>query len=241
MPHSFGVSVASDWADKDVDDPVFGLYKNCGLWTMDEVQILAQCADRLPHPWSSTWVDLGAHSGWTSAHIKAGVEGRMVECVDPMLAVPEFRERLLENRPDLRDTREKAGKELQIHGMTSNEFFGAMDSKGHYPGGGYAPQGFDGACIDGDHSPGKPLEDARNALAHLAETGVIILHDFIGQPVQEAAVWLMDQGMKCRVYETVHMVAVCWRGDFTPPDYVQDPRVPDMKARCAGFPFGRCV
>jgi hypothetical protein len=44
MPHSFGHDVPSDWGDKADDDPVFGLYKKCGMWTHDEAAILFNVA-----------------------------------------------------------------------------------------------------------------------------------------------------------------------------------------------------
>jgi hypothetical protein len=82
-----------------------------------------------------------------------------------------------------------------------------------------------GAVVDGDHCSPHPCRDAVNAETHLMDTGVIIFHDFIGRPVQEGVEYLMGEGFNCRVYWTPHMVACCWRGDFTPPDYVRDPQI----------------
>ncbi len=235
MPHSMGHSVASDWADKEVDDPVFGLYKNCGLWTHDEAAILLACASQMSV--HGEWVDIGAHTGWTSKHINWGTNSRVL-CVDPMLAVPEFCARFEENTQFWKSW---------IWPQTSTEFFESRGSSEHR---------YKGFCIDGDHEPGEPLKDVINAFQHLAPTGVILLHDFIGQPVRDAATWLMlfktgkpqnaatwlmfVGGMKCRVYRTPHMVAVLWRGDFTPPDHVPDPKLPDLFARCPDFDFSRC-
>ena len=102
---------------------------------------------------------------------------------------------------------------------------------------------FTGVVIDGDHEPGKPLEDAKNAMRHLADTGVILFHDGLGRPVREAVTWLLDQGFKARVYWTPHVVFACWRGDFTPPEHDADPRI-DWSAHrremWADFDFGRC-
>ena len=225
MPHSFGHDVPSDWGDKGVDDPVFGLYKNCGLWTHDEAAILFNVAKSMP----GFWLDIGAHTGWTTAHIYAGLKasgkpGAKVVPVDPMFAVAEFEARFYENNPDFR-----AGA---CAPRTSAEYFRRHLDMG---------DDFTGVCIDGDHEPGEPLADAQNAATCLQSTGVIILHDFVGKPVRDAAVWLMMNGFKCRVYFTPHMVALCWRGEFVPPNHDPDPGLPDLKARCADFPFERCV
>ena len=218
MPHSFGHSVISDWADKDPEDPQFGIYKNCGLWTHDEAAILFACASQMSV--HGEWVDIGAHTGWTSMHINWGTNSRVM-CVDPMLAVREFRRRFEENT---------CWPASWIWPYTSEWFF--MHRRDSYR--------YRGFCIDGDHEAGMPLLDAIGAAAHLTATGVILFHDFIGQPVREAVTYLMNVGFKARIYLTPHLVAVCWRGDFVPPDHTPDPGLPDLFARCPDFDFSRC-
>lgn len=171
-------------------------------------------------PLHGLWVDIGAHTGWTSRHINEATNSTVI-CVDPMLGNVDFFDRFLEN------TRYPKS---WARGFTSAEMFAGVspDDKAR------------GFCIDGDHEPSEPLKDAQGAARHLAETGVIIFHDFIGQPVRDAVTWLMDQGFKARVYMTPHMVACCWRGDFTPPVHISDPNLPDLKARCPEFPWEKC-
>ncbi len=219
MDHSFGHLVASDWADHPEDGP-FALYKNCGLWTRDEAALLYNVAKRR----GGYWCDIGAHTGWTTAHIAAGAQ---VCAVDPMLRLNGFLRRFEENTTHCWD------EVRDMSFRTSADFFSRSDTK------------FNGLCIDGDHEPGKPLEDARNAVEHLGDAGVIIFHDFIGQPVREAVTWLMDNGFSSRVYFTPHMVAVCWRGDFNPPIHMPDPRLVDQLRphlrHMTDFDFRRCV
>ncbi len=226
MGHSFGHDVLSDWADKGDDDPVFGIYKNCGFWTHDEAAILYNVARNLGPigRYDSRlvqWTDIGSHTGWTSAHISAATKTG-VACVDPMYSNEEFVQRMNEN------THSVAGC-VSFTGA-SQEFWNCNTDVQ------------DGICIDGDHEPGKPLEDAMGAHAHLADTGVIIFHDFIGEPVREAVMELLSEAdFHCRVYLTPHMVACCWRGDFTPPDHVPDPFIvsQDLPARCPDFDWSR--
>ncbi len=238
MPHSFGHDVPSDWGDKADDDPVFGIYKRCGFWTHDEAALLYNVAKALG---PAGWWDIGCHTGWTSAHIAAaypipldhkqahqsGARFNYVIGIDPMVGV--FRDRIRENN---------------VQGPGRCYGFEVADTSSRWikKYGADWPPG--GVCIDGDHEPGKPLEDAQNAVAHLTDTGVIIFHDFIGQPVREAVAWLLDHGFHARIYKTPHMVACCWRGDFSPPDHIPDPHVVEALiphiAQMTDFDFTRC-
>jgi|GEM_PF-2452547 len=221
MPHSFGHDVPSDWADKAEDDPVFGLYKNCGMWTHDEAAILFDVSARLTYTFpGSLALDIGAHTGWTSIHMAAG--GMRVIALEPMFAKAEFHQRFRDN----------VNGSATAVAQRSDEFF-VRRSAGSL---------FRLVCVDGDHEPGKPLEDAQDSAKHLTETGVIIFHDFIGNPVREAVQWLMMEGFKCRVYFTPHVVACCWRGDFAPPDHTPDPDVRRqlLDGRMSDFDFTRC-
>lgn len=224
MGHSFGHSVPSDWADKADDDPQFGLYKRCGLWTHDEAAILYWVAKHV----GGDWVDIGAHTGWTTAHIASG-SGREVDAVDPMFGVRDFVERFMENTGQRINT---------TWPQTSNAFFAAFGNTKAA-----REMEWAGVCIDGDHEPGKPLEDAKNAAAHLTQSGVIVFHDFTGQPVREAVQYLMDLGFSARVYFTPHGVACCWRGSLVLPDHAPDPAIERAfrDGRFSDFDFERCV
>jgi len=227
MPHSHGHSVPSDWADKSQDDPVFGLYKNCGLLTHDEVAILWNIARELP----GWWLDIGSHTGWTTAHI-ANATGRAVMGIDPMYGVEEFLKRAESNVSDF---------PVCLYNFTSREFFasrGSGDDSTTTPGHSFSGAvEFSGVMVDGDHTAGEPLFDARSALEHLAKDGVIVFHDFIGKPVRDAVSYLIDQGLSYRVYWTPHVMACCWRGKFTPPEHYGDPRLFDLELRMTDFSF----
>ena len=203
MGHSFGHDVLSDWADKADDDPVFGEYKQCGLWTHDEAAILSNIAPQV----QGDWLDIGAHTGWTAAHIAESCGPVTVTLVDPILKYQVFQDRMEANLRNVWDVLNA------IHGITSEQFFARSTFK-HWHG----------IVIDGDHHPGEPLKDAKGAIRFLKPDGVILFHDFVGLPVQEAVRWLMDEhGMSVRLYLTPHVVACCWRGKFIPPKHEPDP------------------
>lgn len=217
MPHSMGVPVASDFSDRPASDPIFGLYKNCGLWTLDEAAILYDVAARV----KGKWLDLGCHTGWTSAHIAAA--GCAVIAVDNMLPVFPFYARFRENVRDF---------QIDSFAGTTAEFFKSIPADAR----------FSGVVIDADHEHPWPLNDAKNGLKYLEETGVILFHDFIGRPVRTAVEHLMAEGFHCRVYWTPHMVACCWRGDFVPPTAIPLPGIDwqRVKESMPDFAFDRC-
>jgi hypothetical protein len=195
----------------------------CGFATHDEAAILFECARRA----RGEWGDIGARMCWTSAHIATAGVSRVL-AVDPAYTVQEFEQRARSNVEKIKEF-----NRISLLCFTSTEFFGLI-----------ANIELSGVMIDGNHDAPEPLNDARNALAHLTNTGVIVLHDLWGRPIREAVEYLMGEGLKCRVYDTPNGMAVCWRGNFTPPDHVPDPSI-DWDAVRAGrapeFNLGVCV
>lgn len=210
MPHSMGVPVASDFADRPASDPVFGLYKNCGLWTQDEAAILFNIAAAV----RGRWLDLGCHTGWTAAHQAAA--GCDVIAVDNMLPVEEFARRFNEN---------VAGFDITPFGGTTKEYFDFLAG---------TSAKFSGVVIDADHDRPWPMNDAKKAVEHLEESGVILFHDAVGRPVQEAVEWLMwTHGFRCCIYNTAHIVMCCWRGDVKIPTLLVDEGISNERLKAA--------
>lgn len=208
----FGHDVPHDWADKADDDPYFGIFKRCGLWTHDEAAILWNIAERR----RGDWIDIGSHTGWTTAHILGDTSHPSHYCyaVDPLYGSEEALKRACEQIA-------AAGPGHSCQFMALNQ-----TSKKFFP---ECHHHIDGVCIDGDHSRPIPLQDAQGAHKHLAENGVIVFHDFIGTPVQEAVAWLIQQGYKYRIYTTPQMVACCWRGNFEPPEHDPDTAIASVQ------------
>ena len=208
LGHSFGHDVLSDWADKSPDDPVFGLYTKCGFWTHDEAAILYNVAKLNP----GRWLDIGAHTGWTTAHlVKAGCT---VTSLEPMTRLEGWLHRFETNL-----STEWYGLEALYH-LRSDEYFGTLtvDEAGR----------FRGVVIDGDHNPPYPLNDAKGALSVLEDDGVVMFHDAMGGPVWDGIYYLLDHGYQCHVYFTPHVVAACYRLAFRDshlPTHVPDPAI----------------
>lgn len=188
----------------------------CTYWTHDEAAILFSVAKQV----QGHWVDVGSRYGWTGAHLIAA--GNSVTLVDPIYRHQAHTERMENNLYEpWEHVREVMASDFDSADCILSE----------------------GAVIDGNHDSPFPLRDAAGA-ASIAR--VIMLHDFWGKPIRDAANWLLDQGWNCRVYWTPNGVACLWRGlsDFAPPDHVCDPALEaaweNIRRECEkDFDFGR--
>jgi len=192
----------------------------CGFLSDDEAAILHNIVQAV----GGRWLDIGARFGWSTAHI--ALASLSVHAVDHALRLAAFAHRFETNM-------ERFWQHLdEYHGHKALKFFAYEQGK------------FAGVMIDGDHDRPQPLNDACCSLAHLEPRGAIVFHDFWGRPIQEGVEYLIQQGLKCRVYNTPAGMAVCWRGEFTPPDHVPDPDVnwsEIRKGRAPLFDFGRTI
>lgn len=206
--YSFGHDVLSDWGDKSPDDPVFGLYAKCGFWSHDEAAILYAIGEAKP----GRWLDIGAHTGWTTAHLAAA--GCYVVCLEPMSRLEEWSRRIEENLVNFWN-----GVNW-ISYLRSDEYFATEP-----PFAGVRHR-YRGVVIDGDHEWGHPKADALGAHHRLADDGVILFHDGMGGPTWEGVYALLDLGYRCHVYLTPQIVMCCYNDEyFTPPVHVPDPKI----------------
>lgn len=208
MPHSRGVLIGSDFTDYPDDHPVLGLYKNCGSVALEEAGILYECALRSSrnHP----WLEIGSYVGFSTSYIAAA--DRSVVAVDNMFPIPEFLSRFMENTKPFES-------EILVRAERSDEFFATLDE--------YSAMNWRlaGAFIDGDHNRPRPMEDALNCARYAANNAVLVFHDALGHPVQEAVLALIAAGWKFKWRDTVHGMAICYRGSFVPPDFTPDPSI----------------
>lgn len=188
-PHFRLLSPPKQIAGHDApSDPDFG--PECTWWTHDEAAILYSVAKSVP---AGTWVDIGARLGWTAAHLTCA--HHEVRLVDPSLRFAGFSERMERN---LLQARQWDGIEM-IYAVP----WAKAPITSHIL--------FDGFVIDGCHDSPEPLNDATRAATYAKPDCIIMLHDFMGEPVRDAVRWLMDNGWRCRIYWTPNGVACCWR------------------------------
>lgn len=175
---------------------------SCGYVSVDEARILWQCARDFP----GTWCEIGSHTGWSGAHIARGLRppdewsGKLV-AIEPQFVYLSFFERARDNwqRAEVDDVI------FPVAARSQDYFAGCVET-------------FAGVFVDGDHSPGEPLKDARMVLPRLAERAVVVFHDGSGQPVHEAAAFMGAQGFTVHVYPSMATLTVCWRGEWEPPE-----------------------
>lgn len=233
FPHAVPFTV--NWNHEILHDPDFPPAP--GYISDDEAAILWECARRV----KGDWLEIGGHMGWSAAHILTGGASTLLT-MEPRLRERVFFQRWYGNmervRTWMRERIYPGAPEpiLQPLALRSDQYSVCADT-----------DLFDGAFIDGDHDSPVPQLDAHLALCRLKPRGVVVFHDF-GGPVAEAVNYLMQDhgqgGMKCRIYDTPQMVAVCWRGEFEPPTHTPDPaHAGAWAARRArmGFDFARCA
>lgn len=184
-------------------DPDFD--PGCGFMSHDEIAILYATLHG-PHLHMKTAVEIGARFGWTAKAIHAATSGCVV-CIDPILMYgnPEL-ERFTEN---LGAT---FGSVIPVPRTAKEALRDLIGSK-------YAA-----FVIDGDHDEPQPLYDAVNCYRIAQPDCIMVLHDGRGKPIQDAVVWLLDQGFKSKFYYTPAGMFVCWRGfeGWEPPVHQPD-------------------
>lgn len=209
-------------ADPDFDP-------RCGFFTPDEAAILYHVALGInAQVGGSHWLDIGARTGWTAAHIIAA--GGSVVALEPEYYRKDFLGRALENINPVRDKFARLQPVFLPSARRAKEFF-----EERTPG---SPK-FDGIVIDGNHDEPEPLHDAANGLVHAKPSAVFVIHDFLGPATWDAAKYLREQGFKCRLYWTPNVIAVCWRGfeGWAPPAHRADPQLVHVHRRSVGERF----
>jgi predicted O-methyltransferase YrrM len=199
FPHTAEFVVNGKPTRHDVD-----FQPSCGYVSIDEARILWQAARDFP----GVWCEIGSHTGFSGAHIAHGLFGSGgLVAIEPQFVYLDFFQRARSNwqRADHVAQFPIDGTIFPVAALSKDYFAGCVET-------------FAGGFIDGDHSPGEPLHDARMLLPRLAERAVVIFHDGSGQPVHEAAAFMRHQGFEVRAYPTMGSLMVCWRGEWEAPE-----------------------
>lgn len=204
------------------------LFPGCGYATEDEARLLYRIAAASMRERDDRIIEIGSHTGWTGAHLLAGALS--VNRTASYIGLdPEYRQATHNHTHDpvlflqrAVDNFRRAGEMLGRPLLDSASFSG-RGSDEFIPNAARHDERYRLAFIDGDHSPGLPLRDAKLALSVADDDCVIAFHDTIGDSVQEALKFLIVQGFNARVYRTPQFVSVAWRGDFTMPSHTPDP------------------
>ncbi len=220
MHYSIGVEIGSDFADAPecdakVQSSPRWQHENVGFWSRGEAQLLRWVAWEM----RGHWLDIGAHTGWTASNLVIG-DAKSVVSIDPMFSDRGFYQRFAENV----GFELAAGRIMPWAGLSRDFFKSSILSD------------FSGVIIDGDHESPNPENDARNCFGRLAERAVVLLHDFRGPGPWAAGEYLEKQGMQYKIYGSVHMVGVFWRGEFAPPPEIAEGKSSDEWIQHYGKP-----
>jgi predicted O-methyltransferase YrrM len=156
-------------------------------------------------------LEIGTHFGWTAAHLVAA--GLHLDCIDPELSMA--------------DRVAQVGKALDaVDGPGSYRLWGGFspDLIAEARGSGRVPWSF--AFIDGNHDGDGPRQDALAVLPHLANDSIVVLHDMISPFVERGLYVLHRAGFSTRLFNTMQVLGVAWRGNVDVPRHVPDPNVP---------------
>ncbi len=201
-------------------DPDFD--PGCGFWTHDEAAILFTVAKQV----GGQWLDLGARFGWTTAHIAEALSTFPpgdcgVWAVDRGFQTPEFYKRFRDNTARWKEYAEVSpGFEEGVTAQAELLDWKNLETRFH------------GFVIDADHDAPQPTLDAIGCHKIAYPNSVILMHDFMGRPIQDAVVVLMALGWRCRIYDTPNGVALLWRDvAFVPPTHRPDPSINWRKMR----------
>jgi hypothetical protein len=102
-------------------------------------------------------------------------------------------------------------------------------------------QKWDFAFIDGDHEGDGPLRDAEECERHLQENAIVLFHDLSSPFVTKGLDFFRDRGWNTRIYNTMQIMGVAWRGNISPVDHQPDPRVHwDIPEHLDGYDVSDC-
>ncbi|HEY9644558.1 MAG TPA: TylF/MycF/NovP-related O-methyltransferase [Coleofasciculaceae cyanobacterium] len=177
-----------------------------GFLSRDEAQILYNTARQFR---GRRALEIGCWMGWSACHLAlAGVE---LDVVDPLLEGGFY---------------QSVDQSLRAAGVRDRVNLVA----------GYSPQAVEALAaeharkwslifIDGDHDAPGPLQDAI-ACEQLAEPdALIVFHDLASPEVAAGLDYLKQRGWQTRVYQTMQIMGVAWRGNVQPIAHTPDPTI----------------
>lgn len=177
-----------------------------GVLSVDEAVLLYNAA--LPFA-GSRGLEIGCHLAFSTAHLAAA--GLDLDIIDPALGradhLAAVRDTLARAVPE-HETRLHAGFSPGIVGLVQRAH---PDTKWSF------------AFIDGLHDGTAPANDAHAVLPFMAETAAVMFHDLACPDVAMGLRVFAEAGWNTRIFETMQVMGIAWRGDYTPPDHIPDP------------------
>lgn len=178
-----------------------------GFISVDEATLLHNLA--LPFA-GKRGVEIGCWRGWSTAHIASA--GVVLNVIDPVLRDPQTFQEIQGMVSAL-----GAGQRVTLYAGESPATI--------YPVAEGLDEPWSFAFIDGDHEQDAPTVDAANVVTKMAPDAAIVFHDLASPYVAAGLAYLRDKGWNTKVFQTMQIMGVAWRGDVTIPEHIPDPAV----------------
>lgn len=152
-------------------------------------------------------LEIGCFFGWSACHL--ALAGVKLDVIDPLLGEPRFLESV-EQSLDAAGVRSR----VQLHAGASPQKVTELANLG-------APWSF--LFIDGDHEGFAPLRDAEVCAVSAATDAMVLFHDLASPFVAQGLEYFRRQGWQTRLYHTMQIMGVAWRGNVRPVRHQPDP------------------
>jgi lipopolysaccharide biosynthesis glycosyltransferase/GR25 family glycosyltransferase involved in LPS biosynthesis len=159
-------------------------------------------------------LEIGCWMGWSAAHLLMG--GVQLDIIDPVFSTTA-------NLASVQNSLQWVAKHAPpssryaLHAGCSPDKVRELVAA--------RPQKWAFAFIDGDHEGDGPLRDAQECEQHMEENALVLFHDLSSPFVTRGLDYFRDAGWSTRIYNTMQIMGVAWRGEVTPVEHRGDPRV----------------
>lgn len=174
-----------------------------GFINVDETSVLYACAQRA----RGIGIEIGSLRGWSTIYLASALD--FLTTIDPVFLDPA---RYAETQQLLK----LAGVDQKcklIPGYSPEAISLAAASN--------QPWSF--AFIDGNHDGDAPRIDVQHIIPHMASSSAILFHDLVSPDVSSALFYLNDNGWSCKIYQTMQIMGLAYRGNYIPPSHQPDP------------------
>ncbi|WP_019503037.1 class I SAM-dependent methyltransferase [Pseudanabaena sp. PCC 6802] len=183
----------------------------CGFLSRDEAHILYNTALRFK---GKRALEVGCWMGWSACHL--ALAGVNLDVIDPLLSQSPNRESVIYSLESVAKAFGTFGEVVLISGFSPQKVEElAMQTQ----------RKWSLIFIDGNHDAPYPINDTIACEKYAEDDAMIMFHDLTSPDVMQGLDYLRDRGWKTRIYQTMQIMGVAWRGNVEPVEHIPDPRI----------------
>ncbi len=178
-----------------------------GFLSRDEAHILYNSALMFA---GKPALEIGCFMGWSTCHL--ALAGVNLDVIDPQLGDPGLRE-------SVRLSLGMAGVLDRVNlmpGTSPTKVEMLAEALG---------KRWNLIFIDGDHEAPGPRLDAEVCARYAADDAMVLFHDLAAPAVADGMDYFRDAGWNVKIYNTMQVMGVAWRGNVTPVRHKPDPAI----------------